>query len=88
MAQPVILVAEDERIIGYDLCDTVEEAGYRTEGPYGSVDEAMKSVSANPPSLAILDVELEGGKVYPLAEKLIADHVPVIFYSGQASRDD
>ena len=29
-----VLVAEDELIVGYDLCDTVAEAGYMVEGPY------------------------------------------------------
>ena len=36
-----VLVAEDELIVGYDLCDTVAEAGYMVEGPYDDLSSAM-----------------------------------------------
>lgn len=79
---PVILVAEDEAIIGHDLRDTVEEAGYIVEGPHGNVSSAMRAVQANRPDLAILDIELDDGVVYPLAERLMEERIPFIFHSG------
>lgn len=85
---PVILVAEDEAIIGHDLCDTVEEAGYIAEGPHGDISSAMRAVQTNRPDLAILDVQLGDGVVYPLAERLMAEDVPVIFHSGHVARED
>ena len=88
MEHPVILVAEDELIIGHDLCDTVEEAGYVVEGPHGDISSAMLAYQKNKPDLAILDVQLGDGVVYPLAERLIAEDVPVIFHSGQISAEE
>ncbi|MGN6499248.1 MAG: response regulator [Tsuneonella sp.] len=85
MTQPCVLVAEDELIIGVDLCDTVEEAGYRVEGPYDTLDSAMLSVQRHKPDVAILDVRLDDGEVFPLAEALMREDVPVIFHSGQFS---
>lgn len=82
---PCVLVAEDELIMGVDLCDTVEEAGYRVEGPYHRLDSAMLSIQKNRPDVAILDVRLDDGDVFPLAEALMKEKVPVIFYSGQIS---
>ena len=41
MEQPVILIAEDEPIVGLDLCDTMTEAGYLIEGPHGDLNSAM-----------------------------------------------
>ncbi len=77
-----VLVAEDELIIGFDLCDTVEEAGFEVEGPYDTAQSAIDAVDRRRPDLAILDIKLHDGEVYSLAEKLMAANVPVIFHSG------
>ena len=82
MKQPVILVAEDEPLIALDLCDTVETAGYAVEGPFRDISSAMLSFQKQKPDLAILDVQLSDGNVFPLAEQLMAEDVPVIFHSG------
>ena len=82
MGQPTILVAEDEAIVGWDLCDTVEEAGYAVEGPFLDISSAMLAYQKKKPDCAILDVQLDDGIVYPLAEKLMAEDIPVIFHSG------
>lgn len=80
-----ILVAEDEMIIGFDLCDTCEEAGFTVEGPHPGISSAMLAFQKEKPDLAILDVSLDDGKVFPLAEKLAAENIPIIFHSGNAS---
>jgi DNA-binding response OmpR family regulator len=85
MAQQCVLVAEDELIIGVDLCDTVKEAGFEVEGPYDTASSAIDALERRTPDLAILDVRLDDGEVYSLADKLMAANVPVIFHSGQIS---
>lgn len=87
MGQQTILVAEDEMIIGYDLCDTVAEAGYTVEGPFEDISSAMLAFQKHKPDLAILDVQLDDGNVFPLAETLIAEDIPVIFHSGNYAPD-
>ena len=82
MKQPTILVAEDEPIIGWDLCDTVKEAGYLVEGPFVDISSATLACQKHKPDVAILDVHLGDGVVYPLAEMLMSENVPVIFHSG------
>lgn len=86
MAQPVILVAEDEPIVAHDLCDTVEEAGFIVEGPFDDATEAMRAFQKHKPDVAILDINLAGGTAYSLAEKMMAEDVPVIFHSGEVTR--
>ena len=88
MTQPKILVAEDEFIIAFDLCDTVEEAGFDVEGPHTGISSAMLAYQKEKPDLAILDVELDDGNVFPLAQKLIEEDIPVIFHSGQFTSDE
>ena len=88
MTQPTVLVAEDDFIVACDLCDTVEEAGFSVEGPHGDVSSAMLAFQKHKPDLAILDVHLGDDVIYPLAERMMAENVPVIFHSGLADPDD
>ena len=85
MSLQCVLVAEDEMIIGVDLCDTVQEAGFVVDGPYDTARSAIDSLEKHKPDLAILDVRLDDGEVYPLADALIAANVPVIFHSGEVT---
>lgn len=83
-----ILVAEDEPIIAFDLCDTVEEAGYEVEGPHSGLSSATLAYDEARPDLAILDIMLADGDVFALAERLNADNVPIIFYSNRDEQGD
>lgn len=80
-----ILVAEDEFITAFDLCDTFEEAGYEVEGPHAGISSAMLACQKERPDLAFLDTELLDGVTYELAQKLIDEDVPVILHSDRAS---
>lgn len=79
-----ILVAEDEFVTAFDLCDTFEEAGYEVEGPHAGICSAMLACQKEKPDLAILDIELADGLTYDLAQKLIDENVPVILHSERA----
>ena len=83
-----ILVAEDELIVAYDLRDTVEEAGYRVEGPHAGISSAMFAFQKQRPDLAILDIQLDDGMVFEFAEKLAEQGVPIIFHSGLHTREE
>ncbi|NVE93517.1 response regulator [Altererythrobacter lutimaris] len=88
MVQPRILVAEDEAIVACDLIDTVEEAGFIVEGPHRDISSAMLAFQKEKPDLAILDVKLDDGVVYPLAQKLAEEDIPIIFHTGNYSTDE
>jgi CheY-like chemotaxis protein len=79
-----IMIVEDEFIVGLDLVETAQDLGFVTEGPYTTVREASEAVEATSPDAAILDVQLEDGEVYPLADRLTQMGVPIIFHSGHA----
>ncbi len=76
-----ILVAEDEFITAFDLCDTFEEAGYEVEGPHAGICSVMLACQKEKPDLAVLNIELADGRAYELAQKLIDENVPVILHS-------
>ncbi|MCX9148883.1 response regulator [Erythrobacter sp. WG] len=79
-----ILVAEDEFVTAFDLCDTFEEAGYEVEGPHAGISSAMLACQKERPDCALIDIELADGLTYELAQKLIEDKVPVILHSDMA----
>lgn len=83
-----ILVAEDELIVAFDLCDTVAEAGFEVEGPHAGISSAMLAFQKEKPDLAILDISLDDGNVFPLARKLQDEDVPIIFHSGRHSPEE
>ncbi|MDP5103372.1 MAG: response regulator [Erythrobacter sp.] len=83
-----ILLAEDEFVTAFDLCDTFEEAGYEVEGPHAGISSAMLACQKGKPDLAILDIELVDGLTYELAQKLLDENVPVILHSERAERDE
>ncbi len=83
-----ILVAEDEMVVAFDLCDTVEEAGFEVEGPHAGISSAMLAFQKAKPDLAILDISLDDGNVFPLARKLAAEDVPIIFHSGRHTSEE
>ena len=83
-----ILVAEDELIVAFDLCDTVAEAGFEVEGPHAGISSAMLAFQKEKPDLAILDITLDDGNVFALAQKLSEENVPIIFHSGRHTREE
>jgi DNA-binding response OmpR family regulator len=83
-----ILVAEDEPVVAFDLCDTVEEAGYLVAGPFSGVSSASEAFESAAPDLAILDTSIEDGEILDLARKMDERNVPIIFYSSCQNTDD
>lgn len=86
--RPRVLIVEDEYIIALDLSETVKDLGYDLEGPYTDKANAFAAIEDDLPDCAILDVFTGDGEVYPLADKLVAAGVPIIFHSGHVSPDE
>lgn len=80
-----ILIVEDEAIIALDLAMMVEDHGAVVDGPYGSVDKAK--AHAGDIDVAILDVDLTGETVFPVADKLSEAGVPFLFHTGRKDCD-
>jgi DNA-binding response OmpR family regulator len=70
-----VLVVEDEALIGMLLEDELLEAGAEVVGPACSVKEALElidQVAADGGlSAAVLDINLEGETVSPVADRLV-----------------
>lgn len=78
-----ILVVEDESLVAMLLETILEDMGAIPVGAISTVDEAL-DVVANDDQLdaALLDVNVAGKEVFPVAEALKAKGVPFVFSTG------
>lgn len=78
-----LLVVEDEYLIATELIKELEEAGAVIFGPVSDVERAMEIVDSDfPLDGAILDINLRGELVYPVAARLVERDVPMVFVTG------
>jgi CheY-like chemotaxis protein len=78
-----ILVVEDEYFLADDLSRTLAEAGAEVIGPAASIEDATALIAdATRIDVALLDVNLRGDMVYPIADALRARGVPFVFATG------
>ena len=77
-----VLVVEDELMIALDMCGKLEAMGYVPVGPAGTVDEALTLLEGERPDFALLDENLRGRPVTPVAEALLRRGIPFALISG------
>jgi DNA-binding response OmpR family regulator len=83
-----VIVAEDEPLIAWMLEDTLLQMGLDVIGPFSCVADARSSARRDEPHLAVLDVDLADGSVYPLADELHARKIPLVFHTANVDRVD
>jgi PAS domain S-box-containing protein len=76
-----VLIVEDDAIIGMMMREILSEHGLFTVGPCCTVAEAL-AAAAGDFDCAILDLNLGGESVYPVAASLVERNVPFAFVTG------
>lgn len=77
-----VLIVEDRYLIASELADQVTRLGGEVVGPVRNVTAAAELLARQTVQIALLDVNLEGEMVFPLAEALADQGVPIIFLTG------
>src|SRR3954469_5567718 len=81
-----ILVVEDEALVAMAMEDELANAGAQVVGTACSVDEALGLIEQvtydGGLNAAVLDMNLEGAAVSPVADRLAALGVPFVFATG------
>jgi DNA-binding response OmpR family regulator len=77
-----ILIVEDEPLIAMMLEDFLESLGHSVSATCDTVGEALSEVDKGGFDLAILDVNLKGENVWPVATRLRERGVPFVIASG------
>ena len=82
----VVLIVEDDLLIGFDLKELVEEeldaTAILTTGHVEAVEALNETID-----FVILDAKLADGDAFELARRLVSEQIPFVFVSGY-SKDD
>ena len=76
-----VLIVEDESLVAMLLETILEDMGCVPVGPAATVDEGLRMAS-EPVDAALLDVNVSGKQVFPIAEALKTRGVPFVFSTG------
>lgn len=87
MTQPLtgrrVLIVEDESLVAMLLETILEDMGCTPVGPAANIDEGVAIVRDEADlDAALLDVNVAGRQVFPVAEALKARGVPFVFSTG------
>jgi len=78
-----VLVVEDEPLVALLVTDILEEAGCVVVGPAYDVATAMSLLEADPPDVAVLDINLGKNQTSaPVADELDRAGVPFMYATG------
>jgi DNA-binding NtrC family response regulator len=77
-----VLVVEDEMIVAWLLEDMLADLGYAVVGPASRLNQALALLDTEAIEAAVLDVNLNGQKSFPIADALAARGVPFAFSTG------
>jgi CheY-like chemotaxis protein len=77
-----ILVVEDDLMIAMLIDDVLKEAGCDVVGPLPRLAPALQAASSERLDGALLDINLAGELVSPVADRLIERGVPFLFLTG------
>ena len=81
-----VFLVEDEVMIRMMVADMLDELGYTIAAEAGEIGEALKLAQSTEFDIAILDVNVNGKVISPVAELIKARNRPFIFATGYGSQ--
>ena len=81
-----VIVVEDETLVAILLEDMLAELGCEVLWTAHRVGKALDLVAQSTPDAAVLDVNIAGDEVYPVAQALAARNIPFVFATGYGAR--
>jgi CheY-like chemotaxis protein len=77
-----ILVVEDNFLAAEVVRDMLESSGCAVVGPVGRIADALRLAESEALDVAILDINLNGERCFPIACALRQRGVPFVFLTG------
>ena len=77
-----ILLVEDELLVAMMLEDVLRPEGCVLLGPFPRVEPALKAAREKRLDAAVLDINLAGERVDPIAKALVERKIPFVFTTG------
>jgi DNA-binding response OmpR family regulator len=83
-----VLVVEDEAILSQFLVDVLADDAFRVVGPCATLSAALLLATDQAIDVALLDVNVGGGQVTVVADKLLERKIPFLFVTGMGRLPD
>lgn len=77
-----ILVVEDDFLTALEIARILRKAGSEIVGPVGSLEDALSLAAAAVIDAAVLDINLDGHRVYDVAGVLSLRCIPFLLVTG------
>jgi CheY-like chemotaxis protein len=77
-----VLIVEDELIIAMELEYLLKSLGCTVLDPASRIRQALRALADEPPDIAVLDLNLLGERVTPVAEALQEKGIPFVLVTG------
>ena len=77
-----VLVVEDEYLVAVLIQNMLESAGCVVTGPFPRLPEALDAADRDTYDAAVLDINLGGARIDPVAAALSRRNVPFVFVTG------
>ena len=82
-----VFIVEDEFLLAILLQEDLQELGCTIVGPFSSLARAIEASRQEAFDVAILDINVNGQPIYPLADELLARGRPTILLTGYGAMD-
>jgi CheY-like chemotaxis protein len=82
-----VLLVEDEYLIALDAEELLKGLGVKAVETVATFERAQERAEAGEFDIAVLDVNLNGRKSFPIAQAIRERGIPVVFASGYELRD-
>jgi CheY-like chemotaxis protein len=81
-----VFLVEDEVMIRMMVADMLEELGYSLAAEAGEINEAIRLAGSTEFDIAILDVNVNGKVISPVAEVIQSRNRPFVFATGYGAQ--
>lgn len=79
-----VLVVEDEVLIGMVLDDILDMQGHSVVANCVTYEDARSAIGVGGFDIAILDVNIGADPIFPLADMIVVQGIPIIFATGSS----
>ena len=80
-----VLIVEDELVIAMELEEVLKCLGCIALDPAPTIRQALRALEGERPDVAVLDVNVQGERITPVAEALQERGIPFLLVSGYGS---
>jgi PAS domain S-box-containing protein len=77
-----VLIVEDEGLLALEMQELLQSAGSTIIGTFSDLARAAQAARREAIDVAVLDTNLNGEMVYPLADDLVVRGIPFVFVTG------